>query len=409
MRTTNLAIIGAGPYGLSVSSYLRANGVYHEIFGQPMSSWRHNMPPRMTLQSEPHSSNLWDPQRRYTLEAFYRERGLSYQASGRPLPLANFLDYTEWFQRHAVPNVQPLELSRLRREGDGFCLQFSDGHPLWAQNVIIATGHLPFRNIPLTLSHLPGELVSHSAEHGDLARFRGQTVIIVGAGQSGLETAALLHEEGANVRIIMRRQGVTWNPIHPGGRPLLNRIVYPEAGVGFGWRNVPISEFPQTFSLLPSPVRTYIVARAHGPSGAWWLKDRVSGRIPILPSIEIERAYELHGRVHLVVRAGGTKQSLEASHVIAATGFKSDLRRLSFLGPELMTQIDAFNGIPRLSRSGESSVPGLFFVGIITAPIFGPVMRFMFGAKHIASALARRFSARGGLPRMRSTKAAESY
>jgi FAD-dependent urate hydroxylase len=105
----------------------------------------------------------------------------------------------------------------------------------------------------------------------------------------------------------------------------------------------------------------------------------------------------------------GTKQSLEASHVIAATGFKPDLRRLSFLDPELITQIHAFNGVPRLSRSGESSVPGLLFVGIITAPTFGPVMRFMFGAKHTAHALARRFLAQGGLRRMRLREPAESY
>jgi FAD-dependent urate hydroxylase len=413
MRTTNVAIIGAGPYGLSVSACLRADGVDHEIFGQPMSSWRHNMPPAMKLRSEPHASNLWDSQRHYTLEAFCRESGLSYQASGRPLPLANFLDYTEWFEKHAVPDVQQLELSRLKRAGDGFNLQFSNDHLLWAKNVIVATGHLPFRNIPLSLSHLPDKLVSHTADYGDLARFRGQNVIVVGAGQSALETAALLHDEGANVRIIMRRKRVSWNGVNQGGRPLLNRIICPEAGLGFGWRNVAVSNFPQTFSLLPNPVRAYVVARSHGPSGAWWLKDRVSGSIPVLSSIEIERACELRGRVHLVVKAEGTKQSLEASHVIAATGFKPDLRRLSFLDPELMMQIDAFNGIPnaipRLSHSGESSVPGLFFVGIITALTFGPVMRFMFGAKHIAHALARRFSAQGGLRRLRSPEMAERY
>ncbi|WP_407158204.1 NAD(P)-binding domain-containing protein [Bradyrhizobium sp. STM 3557] len=398
MRTTNLAIIGAGPYGLSISAHLRACGIYHEIFGQPMNSWRHNMPTGMKLRSEPHASSLWDPERQHTLQAFCSERGLDYQPSGRPLGLADFLDYTEWFQRHAVPDVEQLVLSRIARARDGFCLEFSNGQMLWAKNAIIATGHLPFRNVPAALSHLPTELVSHSVDHRDLARFHGKEVLVVGAGQSGLETAALLHEQGANVRLVMRGQRVKWNPAHPGERAVLSKIVYPEAGLGFGWRNVAVSQFPTLFYLLPNSLRNYIVSRSHGPSGGWWLKERVAGLIPILTALEIERAFERRQRLQLIARTEGATRVLEADHVIAATGFKPDLRRLSFLDQGLMTNIKGVDGIPRLSLCGESSVPGLFFVGLLTAPTFGPVMRFMFGAKHIAPALARRFSARGAWP-----------
>jgi len=406
MRTTNLAIIGAGPYGLSISAHLSAYGIYHEIFGQAMSSWRHNMPTGMKLRSEPHASSLWDPERQHTLQAFCSERGLDYQPSGQPLRLADFLDYTEWFQRHAVPDVCQLVLSRIARAREGFCLEFSNGQMLWAKNAVIATGHLPFRNVPAALSHLPPELVSHSADHEDLVRFHGKDVLVVGAGQSGLETAALLHEEGANVRIVMRGRRVNWNPTHPGERALLDRIVYPEAGLGFGWRNVAVSQFPMTFYFLPNSLRSYIVSRSHGPSGAWWLKERVSGLIPILTAFEIERAFERRQRLQLVVQTEDARQTLEADHVIAATGFKPDLRRLSFLDQDLTTNIYAVNGIPHLSRCGESSVPGLFFVGLLTAPTFGPVMRFMFGAKHIAPALARRFSARGAPRRTLAAPAA---
>jgi FAD-dependent urate hydroxylase len=409
MRTTNLAIIGAGPYGLSISAHLRACGIYHEIFGQAMSSWRHNMPKGMKLRSEPHASSLWDPERQHTFQAFCSERGLDYQPSGRPLSLADFLDYTEWFQRHAVPDVYQLVLSRIARAREGFCLEFSNGEMVWAKHAVIATGHLPFRNVPAALSHLPPELVSHSLDHDDLARFHGKDVLVVGAGQSGLETAALLHEEGANVRIVMRGGRVKWNATHPGERGVLNRIVYPEAGLGFGWRNVAVSEFPMTFYSLPNSLRSYIVARSHGPSGAWWLNERVSGLIPILTSLQIERAFERRQRLQLIVQTEDAKQTLEADHVIAATGLKPDLRRLSFLDQDLTTNIKGVDGIPRLSRCGESSVPGLFFVGILTAPTFGPVMRFMFGAKHIAPALARRFMAPGGVQMMRSPTAAESY
>jgi FAD-dependent urate hydroxylase len=409
VRTTNLAIIGAGPYGLSISAHLRAYGIYHEIFGQPMSSWRHNMPPGMSLRSEPHASNLWDPERRYTLQAFYHDKGRAYQPNDRPVTLADFLDYTDWFQRHAVPDIWPLMLSRIARERGGFCLEFTNGQMLWAKNAIIATGHLPFRYVPATLSHLPAEFISHSADHSRLARFRGRDVIVVGAGQSSLETAVSLHDEGANVQIVAPRGRVHCNAVHPGGRGALGRIVHPDAALGFGWRNVAACQIPMMFSCLPRSLRNYILCWSHGPSGARWLKDQVSEVIPILTSLEIERAFELRRRVHLVVHTGGARQTVEADHVIAATGFKPDLRRLSFLDPDVMAQIHAFDGIPWLSRCGESSVPGLFFVGLLSAPTFGPLVRVMFGAKYIAPVLARRFSARGGQRRRRAAAAAESY
>ena len=398
MRTTNIAVIGAGPYGLSISAHLSGKGISHEVFGQPMSSWRDAMPTNMLLRSEPHASNLWDPERRYTFERFCGEKGLPYKASGRPVPIGQFLDYAKWFQQHAAPGVQDLKLMKLSQRDGKFHLEFANGETIQAGNVIIATGHRFFRNIPPALANLPSDLCSHSGDHRDLTPFKGKDVLVIGAGQSSLETAALLYEQGTNVRIIARSDHVSWNAKNHGERPFFQKILYPEAGLGFGWRSVAASEFPQVFSMLPRSARFYLVRRTWGPSGAWWLKDRVSGKIPVLTSHDIARAAEVNGKVHLTLRTDAGLKEMDADHVITATGYKPDLRRLSFLDPALMSSIEAFEGVPCLDRFSESSVSGLFFVGILAAPTFGPVMRFMFGAKHAASALAFRFAKAGRRP-----------
>src|SRR5262249_8858383 len=98
--------------------------------------------------------------------------------------------------------------------------------------------------------------------------------------------------------------------------------------------------------------------------------------------------------VHLRLKAldGSTKDML-TEHVIAATGYKVDLKSLSFLSDDLRSQIHTAGGSPVLSRGFESSVPGLYFAGLAAANSFGPVMRFAFGAgfaaKRITAALAK--------------------
>jgi hypothetical protein len=85
-----------------------------------------------------------------------------------------------------------------------------------------------------------------------------------------------------------------------------------------------------------------------------------------------------------------------ADHIISATGYKVDVRRLDFLAPQILSQLKTIENTPILSASMESSVPGLYFMGVASANSFGPVMRFAFGAKfaapHLAKVLTRSIS-----------------
>jgi cation diffusion facilitator CzcD-associated flavoprotein CzcO len=369
-----------------------------------MASWRRHMPAGMALKSEPFASNLSDPARRYTVEGFFASRGSRYVHKGVPLSIADFIDYAAWFQRHAVPEIWDGSLRSLRRTAAGFELTLDD-RQVTAKRVIVATGHLAYRYVPGALRDIAREapaLVSHSSDHGDFAKFSQRDVTVIGCGQSGLETAALLHEQGANVRVLARAAAVDWNPELDPFVSLLARLRRPESGLGPGWRSLAYSELPRQFFRLPARLRRRLLAHAHAPSGAWWLKDRLVGKLPVLTLHEVTLAAERNGRMELLVRNDGGIMRIATDHVIAATGYRIDLGCLPFLDPALRAAITISDGAPVLNPVLESSVPGLHFVGLASAPSFGPVMRFVYGARHAATMLTAHIGsgvrARAGSP-----------
>ena len=391
------AIVGAGPYGLSIAAHFRAEGIESLVIGQPMASWRNNMPSGMILKSEPFASNLSDPQTRYTLERFYAARGAAYRPAGNPLAIADFLAYARWFQQQTRVEVADATLTDLRQADNGFELALADGGVIWARRVILATGYLPFRRIPSALDGLPSALISHSSEHRDLAQFARKDVTIVGAGQSALELAVLLHEQGVNVRVLARADRVAWGNAPNLSRSMLRRLCYPDAGIGPGWRSVIVSELPKVFRRLPLQARHDYVTRSWGPAGAWWLAERARDRFPLLTSHTIAHAAESGGKLVLAVRNRERTAMFETDHVIAATGYRVDLDRIQYLSPSLRAKIKTYEGVPILDRALQCSIAGLHLVGMASAQSFGPVMRFVYGAKHTAAFLTAHL--RKGLPR----------
>jgi thioredoxin reductase len=385
-------IVGAGPYGLSIAAHLRASGLPFELLGTPLESWRRFMPQGMLLKSERFASNLWDPKRRYTLRRYCEAKRLAYQAVGSPLSLELFLEYAEWFQQQTAVEPRPLKVSQLRwRRQGGFDVRLTDGTSFTSRRVILATGHMAFRSLPPELTNLPEPLVLHSTRIGDVGRYAERDVCVIGAGQSALETAALLHENGARVRVLVRRAQVDWNtPSKP--RSLPARIVAPDAGVASGWKSFAVSELPRAFRwCFPPEKRHRFVAGSYGPSGSWWLRERVEGRIALLLGARVVSAEAGERGVRLQVQGLAGTDVIDTQHVVAATGFRIDIDRLDYLEPSLARSIAReAAGIPALDSRFETSVPGLFIVGVASAPVFGPIMRFMYGAKHVAPVLVNR-------------------
>ena len=148
------------------------------------------------------------------------------------------------------------------------------------------------------------------------------------------------------------------------------------------------AEAPFAFHYLPERIRVDVVRRALGPSGGWFVKDKVIGKVPLSLGY-ITRSCEVqNGKVHLHFRGrDGSQREIVADHVIAATGYRVNLDRLKFLNSEIRSKIAGIETSPALSSTFESSVPGLYFVGVAAANSFGPVMRFAFGAGFAARTL----------------------
>ncbi|WP_209499181.1 FAD-dependent oxidoreductase [Streptomyces sp. PvR006] len=401
----DLVVVGAGPYGLSVAAHAAAHGLRLRTFGRSMESW-HAMPPGMFLKSEPWASHLSDPERAYGLDAYAATRGVR-ATHGVPLPVDFFAAYGDWFARQAVPALDERLIASVAPGADGFALRTEDGESLRARTVTLAVGVLPFMEIPGPLRGLPRRYVTHSSHHGELDRFAGRDVTVVGAGQAALETAALLVEGGAaTVRILARADRLNWNTLPPAlDRGLWPSVRAPHTGLGCGWRNKLYADTPGVFRRLPAATRERIFDSALGPAGAWWLRERFAAVGDVRLGQRITAAAVTgDGRLRLDVTGPEGAAVLETDHVVAATGFTPSLDRAGVLSPELRGALRTVGagGAPEVGGLFESSWPGLFLAGLLTAPSYGPSMRFVFGAEYTAGRLVRgvrrrlRTGARGG-------------
>jgi thioredoxin reductase len=392
----DVAIVGAGPYGLSLGAHLRAAGVPVRQFGLPMQLWRDHMPAGMFLKSQGFASNLSDPAGRHTLRAFCASTGRDYADYGLPVPLETFVAYGEWFQRAEVPHLEELMVSNVIRTSGGYEITLSDGSATLARTVVVATGVQHFSYVPSTLVALPGQVCTHPSAHDDLGVFAGREVAVIGAGQSALESAALLHESGAKVTVLARTSKLVWNgaPLAL-DRPLHQRLREPEATLGSGWSTWFYSTQPRLYRRLPAAQRVRIARTALGPAGAAWLRSRVEGKIRTLTGHSVRWAEAEASGVRLGLKtlgrttSDGKTSEITVDHVLAATGYRTDLDRLTFLDPGLRAMVRTLASTPEVGPDFQSSAPGLYFIGPAVAPTFGPVMRFVCGADFAARTVAR--------------------
>lgn len=389
----DIAIIGAGPYGLSLAAHLSRTGKSFRIFGEPMRFWSRHMPRGMRLKSEGFASSLYDPDSEFTLEQYCKEQGLPYAHVGLPVPLETFIAYGREFQRRYVPQLEHVEVEKLQERSPGFELTTSSGEIVRARRVIVATGIGSFTHLPPALEALPSTLVSHSSHHADVAPLRGRRVVVLGGGSSAIDIAALLKEAGAAPELIARTESLKFHdpPVEP--RPLMERIMEPRSGLGTGWRSRLSCDVPLVFHALPEDLRIRVVARHLGPAPCWFTRDTIVGKVPLHLGATLEGAEPTGSGIRVNFSQSGEKKSVEADHLIAGTGFKVALSRLEFMDAALRARIRCAVDTPILGRRFESSVQGLYFVGISAANSFGPLLRFAFGAGYAAKRLSRHLAA----------------
>jgi thioredoxin reductase len=379
-----VAIVGAGPYGLSAAAHLTALGLDTRVFGQPMEFWATGMPSGMLLRSPRPASTISDPRAAFTLEAYEAANGV---APVKRVPGKTFVSYGQWFQEQVGAPLDRRSVSQVRREGSVFHLTLADGASLSARRVVIAAGIGPFRKNPEVFSSLCSCRASHCYE-GRRLESLGRRVAVIGAGQSALECAALLHELGVDVEVIARIPTLRWIGMHPRLHNLgpISKMFYSKHDIG----PIGISRlvaYPHLLYHFPLGPRDRIRTRAVRSAGAPWLIPRLR-EVKLSPGRHVVTAKEIGDEVELRLDDGTERR---VDHVLMATGYRVDLAKYRFLAPDLLAEIRQLDGYPAVTAGFRTSVPGLHFTGAPAARNFGPLLYFVTGTEFASKELASWF------------------
>lgn len=376
-ESCDVAVIGAGPYGLAVAAHLRAASIDSRIFGDAMSFWRQNMPAGMKLRSPWIATHIADPLNRYRLDDYFEESGLPLPEL---LPIENFIGYGKWFQERVAPDIDKRAVTHVSAADGGFRLTLDSGEILTARRVVVATGLRNHEYRPAEFNGLSRDLVSHSCDHGSLDHFRGLNIAVIGRGQSACESAALLKEAGANAEIFCHG-GLQWNSdpdtrgmLRKAIRSLIGSALIPPSQVGpfpHNW----LVEGPGIIRRLPQRLRDSFNDHCLRATAILWLQSRLRG-VPVHQDSSIVQAQQVGDRVELTTDRG----SRRVDHVLLATGYRINVDKVTVLGAGLRECIARHRGLPVLSSGFESSVPGLHFAGAYAVGSFGPLLRFIAGA-----------------------------
>ena len=273
-KDCEVAIIGAGPYGLSSAAHLKALGTDVRVFGEPMEFWANGTPAGMLLRSPREASTISDPSSAFTLEEYERATGIN---PVKRLPKDTFVSYGKWFQTKIGPVVDRRNVSRLCRDGDGFKLMLPDGEVVSAKRVVVATGIAKFKSVPEVFANLPIERVSHCYDGRSFTEM-GKRVAVIGAGQSAIESAALLAEAGIATELIAKIPVLRWIGMHQKLHQLgpVSKMLYSKHDIG----PIGISRlvaYPNLMYRIPMWAKDPIRKRAVRASRRPWLIPRLPG------------------------------------------------------------------------------------------------------------------------------------
>ena len=380
-----VAIVGAGPYGLSAAAHLSALGLKPCVFGQPMDFWANGMPAGMLLRSPREASTISDPRSALTLEAYETVSGTQ---PAKRVAWETFVSYGKWFREQLECQFDQRNVREVRRNSSGFHITLADGSELSSERVVVAAGIGPFRKIPQTFSQLSPKSASHCYDGSKFSGL-GKRVAVVGAGQSALESAAILHETGVEVEVIARIHELRWIGMHKRLHQLgiVSKMFYSKHDIG----PIGISRlvaYPNLMYRVPMGLKDRIRTRAVRSAGAPWLIPRLQG-VKISTGRSVVSARDIAGEVQLVLDDGTERR---VDHVLLATGYNVDISRYRFLAPDLVQSVRQLDGYPDVGPGFASSLPGLYFVGATAARKFGPLMYFVTGTEFASLELSSKFN-----------------
>jgi thioredoxin reductase len=386
---TDVTVIGAGPYGLSLAAHLRSRGVRFRIFGDVMRFWR-DMPAGVNLKSIAFATNIYVPERGYTFPKWCLDHGLE---DFEPCTMHSFATYGCEMQKRFVPDLEAAFVTNVEMRDRKFEVTLTTGEHFSSRKVVVCTGLSGLAHVPSELQNLGPERMRHTFNISNYDELRNKRVAVIGAGASAIEAGALVREAGGSSEVFIRGQEPIFHGRTPRVRPLWKRLKDPPSVLGPSRRGWMLQHLPMLVYRLPRERRTRYVKGALGPASPWWIVDRVVGKVPIHARHELVRAGPSGDCVQLEFKDGeGQLSTLEFDFVIAGTGYEADVARLAFLDRQLVGRIRCIERAPDLNIHFESSVPGLYFLGHLSFMCFGPLFRFVCGADAVVPRLARRLS-----------------
>lgn len=384
MKAVDVAVVGAGPFGLSAAASLPQHDVL--VFGEPMQTWSTTMPSDMLLRSAWSETSLAAPGDAGSIVEWAKREGIDRQG---PIPLSVFLAYAEWFRQTFVKELDVSNVARLERENDVFAVRTTAGDLVHARTVVIAVGVIPFSYAPPPLAELGDARVRFAIDVDEYEPLAGRRVLVVGGGQAALEGAGLAARAGAHVELV-NRSTVRWFPDREPDRPRsplgqrLYRLAYPAVGYGPPVLNR-FALHPDLFAALPGAAQQRLSQRMLRPGGSPWLRQLVEGRVRFTEHRTVAQVAPLTDHLAVTLSDGTTR---EVDEIIVATGYRCDLGKLAFLADDVTRAIRTEQGWPMLDRYFRTSDQRVYFVGYPAERRFGPVARFVLGARFTVDRIA---------------------
>lgn len=364
---SEVLIIGAGPYGIGVAQELWAKGIEPTVVGEPFATWHEHTPDAMLLRSDPKASGIHSPDRRFDFPAYLRAHARRGETGA--VAVEAFREYLEWVVERLPFRLVRGRVERLERLGEGgaFEAMLAGGGQIRAPRVVLATGLGGHAYLPPSVAALPEGLRLHSWEVARMQALADEQVLVVGGGQSAAEAVEALRGS-SRVTWALRRPPFFFREPLRVPSPLFKTFL---AAYGLLYLLPPVVLRRISAAVFRTTVSPYL-ARA-------WNDPEVAKR-----ESDVE-ALGLRAEGGKVVAASGESWD----RVVAATGYRATVGGLSYLSPELVAALGGPGAVPAPDARFESRVPGLFLVGCLAEPTWGPAMRFILGSKQAARGVGR--------------------
>jgi putative flavoprotein involved in K+ transport len=318
----DVVVIGAGQAGLAVGHHLTKQGLrFLLIDGAPEvgHSWR----------------TRWDSLRLFTPSEYSALPGMPFPAAVGTYPgkdqVADYLkSYAARFDLPVMLNTRVEHVDQPGDQSNGLFRVVTSQGTLWSRQVVVATGPFQRPNIPAVGSRFDPEVTQlHSAAYQNPAGLPPGKVLVVGAGNSGLQIAVeLAATREVHLAVGTKQRAVPQRPL---GRDL------------FWW----LTKTGLITRPATSPLAAMFRRRGELVIGTTWDDVEAAG-------IEV--------RPRLTTTQGDTAGFADGSAlddvavVVWATGFRPDDLWLDVPGVWDRTQVH--------HTRGRTQVPGLWFIGL---------------------------------------------